>query len=721
MSVVRWFALAFAFVLAPAAARADLPPNLSPAQPFPAILQASSEQNFVAPGVVLADYYLMTTSGPLTVHALSIDPRQPTLRVDTVLASDSLISKGETVSAMAQRTGAVAGMNGDFFDIGSTYQPIGMLVRSGIMLRSPSGRAVMAIASDRTATFSNVRFAGSVHDDDDGREWTLAAVNAWPPQGGAVLVSEILGPIPPEAGTALALLTVTGQDQYRVTDIVDANVTHDPVLALAFGPAARAQNGLPHIGDLVSVEEQLDPQLADLAGAIGGGPLLIHNGMAYDDPLPPAPAEALVAVPLSGALQQGDGTLIFVQVDGRAPQVSIGLTRPQFAALLLAFGALDGMAFDGGGSSTLVARVPGDAQATVRNAPSDGREREVADGIFVYDQTPPGQPARLALRHLPRRMLQGASAPLDVVVTDAAGHIVNVPPLLPIAVTTVPPTLAHLDANGRLVADSAAFSGTLHVEAGPLGADVPLDVVDHITTLRIEPQHPNPEPGASIALKAIAFDGAGAPIDVDGDVVWSAPDGAVTPDGTYHTGNRDGDVIATIGDRRAQTVVRVGRYDVPIPIFRNGETTAGWTFASLPAGQPGSVESNGDDLLALSYDFTGSERAAFANTDVQLQGELLSLKLDVQGDGGGEALRVAVTTADGDRLPITLARSIDWQGWRTLHVQMPREAIAPLTLDGFYLVAPRDGSKPAPAGTITLRKLSGMFAGTSTPNPPYRN
>ena len=53
------------------------------------------------------------------------------------MADDALISRGETVGSMARRTRAVAGINGDFFDIGNTNRPINMVVRNGALLQLP--------------------------------------------------------------------------------------------------------------------------------------------------------------------------------------------------------------------------------------------------------------------------------------------------------------------------------------------------------------------------------------------------------------------------------------------------------------------------------------------------------------------------------------------------------------------------------------------------------
>jgi exopolysaccharide biosynthesis protein len=70
-------------------------------------------------------------------------------------------------------------------------------------------------------------------------------------------------------------------------------------------------------------------------------------------------------------------------VDGRSAD-SYGVTYAQLTNYLKALKCWSGMVFDGGGSSTLVARLPGATQTTVRNVPSDGRLREVADGLYVY-------------------------------------------------------------------------------------------------------------------------------------------------------------------------------------------------------------------------------------------------------------------------------------------------------------------------------------------------
>jgi len=71
------------------------------------------------------------------------------------------------------------------------------------------------------------------------------------------------------------------------------------------------------------------------------------------------------------------------------------VTGIMIVSLMIAFGTVMGMQFDGGGSSTMVARMPGDQNVRVMNSPSDGIERRVANALLVYSDAPDGPPARL--------------------------------------------------------------------------------------------------------------------------------------------------------------------------------------------------------------------------------------------------------------------------------------------------------------------------------------
>src|SRR2546422_7457152 len=92
----------------------------------------------VSMGVVLSSEVLKTAFGPEQVFMLSIDLTSPNVRFCVVQAYNRLISPDETLTSMANRTGAVAGINGDYFEIHGSGVPIGEEVINGQLLHSPN-------------------------------------------------------------------------------------------------------------------------------------------------------------------------------------------------------------------------------------------------------------------------------------------------------------------------------------------------------------------------------------------------------------------------------------------------------------------------------------------------------------------------------------------------------------------------------------------------------
>lgn len=648
---------------------AALPAVLLPPSPFPHIIAQSFESEFVAPGVTRADYRLETANGPLAIEVVSVDTHEPSVHLGDVLAADRLVSPGETISSMALRTHAVAGINADYFDIGQTNEPLGIVVTDGSLIRTPGRRVALDVGRDRSVHFEPFGFSGSVRFGDT--TLPLTAVNEWPPQGGAALLTSAFGSLPAtERDVTLVSLAALGPatsiaGDYRVLGVYPATTGPLGSPTLALGSAALAISPPPQVSDIVTITADTDPPLAEVASAIGGGPLLLQNGKPYDDPNAPAPEERNRRFPVSGAAITPDGTLLLIAVDGREPSLSVGLTRPEFGALMRGLGASDGMAFDSGGSSTLVARRLGETTASVLNAPSDGSERPVADGLFVYSDAPTGPPARLVLR--PSRILavRGARVRVTAAVTDAAGHLLGPAPGLTV---------------------DAEHSQTITVKNGTLRAQLPVDVVEHVTRLQIDPPRPNPDPSGLLQLTALAADRSGRTIDVSGAVRWTARRGTFIEPGLYRAGMRDDEVTALAGGASATAVIRVGRHDVPLSWF-------------------------GAQGLTLAYDFTQSTRFAYANGSYPIPGDPLSFSIEINGDGSGVALRAAFVNRLGERTPLTLAKRVDWRGWQRRSVVIPGALNPPIRLVSLYAVNSLGTPPVHAAGSLGFRNPSVVLPG----------
>jgi exopolysaccharide biosynthesis protein len=339
-----------------------------------------------APGLAYAQYALATDHGPLAISLISMDPKEPTLHLDTAIAENHVVSGGERTSAMGVRTGAVAGVNGDYFDIGHTYQPQGMLVRAGRLVRGPVDRAALVVDRDKRVRFGEFHLSGSVRTARG--TMPVTEFNDWPNGDVAVITADYGKELRSAPGeTFVALEPAGAPDRYRVTAVVPGGGVA-PAFGIALGHDIKLPP--PRVGETITLSYRTDPPLRDAVAAIGGGPMLVRDGRPYEDPHAPAPDERDYRWPVVALAREADDALLLVAVDGRHPERSVGMKRPEFAELLMRFGAVDAMALDSGGSVTLVSRAPGDANVTVRNVPSDdSAERWVSDALFVYSTAAP--------------------------------------------------------------------------------------------------------------------------------------------------------------------------------------------------------------------------------------------------------------------------------------------------------------------------------------------
>ncbi|MBC5799933.1 MAG: phosphodiester glycosidase family protein [Candidatus Eremiobacteraeota bacterium] len=654
----------------------SLPAELAPPAPFPLVIAQSRTQEVFAPGMRRATYRLTTSDGPLVVNVVALDLGEPNVRLGVVLSHDRLISAGETVSSMARRTGAVAGINGDYFDIGQTNQPLNIVVRDGVLLRTPSQRVALDVRRDRSVHFDSFSFNGTV--EYGAATIPLTGVDEWPPQGGASVLGAAFGAMRAAFGVTAATLVpadaLHGAElagAYRVAAIgpADAQTAHGIVLGL--GPAAQTLAPPPAPGDGVTIAMTTTPPLSDVVSALGGGPLLLQGGHAVDDPNAPAPEERNVRFPVAGAATTAAQTLLLVSVDGRNAATSIGVTRPQFAALLRGLGASDAMAFDSGGSATLVARQLGDGMPKVLGSPSDGSERPVADGLFAYSDAPLGPPAMLVARPSSIVALSGAGVPVRLAVVDAAGHLLASAP--------------------SEVLQAGPESGEVALHARGLVARVPIRVVERLARLDIQHDERAVDPGGTVHLGATGYDASGAVVQLGNRVQWSADRGAFTEAGVYRASNRDARIVARAGGLRTDMTLHVGSRRIALPLF--------------------------EPQLTLVYDLSGTRRIATADVRYVLPGEPLQFSVDVNGDGGGATVRAAFVNRFGERRALTIAKNVDWTGWRTRTIAVPADLNPPVRLSSLYVVPPVGTAgaiaASAPArGTLGFRNPSVVVAGT---------
>ena len=382
---------------------------------------SSGSSAAIAPGISFSRYRLLTAHGPLRLYRLRVDLRVPTVRLGLGLAHGRLISSDETVSSMVGRTRAVAGVNGDFFDIGDSGMPLNIVVQDGALLRSPSRRTALEVRKDGTAAIVRYEWHGSLVLTETNASYWIAGFNTGIVADGITALSNARGYGAPSPGPGVRQtvveLTPGGEDTpvsadsgfslttqpsppagvpYRVKQVWPSQAYYAPfprgeMLLVGRGRGSDWLRSHVTAGAqaLLSFATRPDWRAAQLA--IGGGPLLVDRGRVVGDPSSPVPHERDMRRPVLGVGILPDAhTLLLVGVDGRQ-RASVGLTQPELAAYLRWLGAVQAMAFDSGGSVTMVVRFPWRPAPTVVNSPSDGHERRVGDALLVFEM-----PARLA-------------------------------------------------------------------------------------------------------------------------------------------------------------------------------------------------------------------------------------------------------------------------------------------------------------------------------------
>ncbi|MFB4306634.1 phosphodiester glycosidase family protein [Actinomadura sp. GTD37] len=366
-----------------------------------------------APGVTFRTFETSGAGGRVRGGLLDVDLDDR--RVSVGLLRPPLVAARRTVSGMADAQGAVAGVNGDFFNIAETRPGVaatgsssGPEVDGGRPLKGAvpdgqrfgpalppgaSGESVVGVGADRRGHVARLRLTGTVRS---GRTVVpLRGLNQYAlPVGG-------VGVFQREWGEVSRARAVCGTDDERgapcSADTAEATVRQGVVRALSAkvgGGAIPAgttvlvgrEKGAAalrrlRVGDRVRVSYRLSGRVR-FRFAVGGSPIL-RDGRPLD-------AAATGPAPRTAAGVSRDGRRLYLVVaDGRSAD-SGGLTLAELADLLGGVGADDAVNLDGGGSSTLVTRDPGAASVTVRNVPADGTERAVANGIGVFRAGGPG-------------------------------------------------------------------------------------------------------------------------------------------------------------------------------------------------------------------------------------------------------------------------------------------------------------------------------------------
>ncbi|MDH6126495.1 phosphodiester glycosidase family protein [Kitasatospora sp. GP82] len=389
---------------APPVAPPAAPPDTVPVRDLP-------PPEPVAPGVDYRELTVPGSQGSAHIHLLTVDLHRPEVRVG--LLYPGAVTARATVSSMAEEQGAVAAINGDFFDMTEEQHPgieatgstSGPVVLDGRPLKGavPDGQRfgwtppsddstedVIGVGPDGTARTARLTLRGRVRTPKG--ELPLGGLNQY------ALPVDSIGVFTPQWGATSRARAVCGTDDDRSApctgDTYEVTVRHGQVVSVSDAPGRGdipadtvvllgREAGAQALRDLApGTPAEVDYSFASstkapFAFALGSR-LLVRDRVALPD-LDTAVAEPRTAV----GIASGGHVLHLLSMDGREG-TSSGLTVSELADVLRSLGCTEAASLDGGGSATLATRDRTSGHVTVRNNLSRGEERSVPNGIAVF-------------------------------------------------------------------------------------------------------------------------------------------------------------------------------------------------------------------------------------------------------------------------------------------------------------------------------------------------
>jgi peptidoglycan hydrolase-like protein with peptidoglycan-binding domain len=339
----------------------------------------------IAPGIEHSQY----DDGVNEADVLTVDLTEPS--VGLTYTWPGAVAAKTVMTDQAKRVGAVAAVNGDFFNIGDTEAPRGVGLANGELLNAPAAgwneTAMFSQAAEGwTGRLSQVSLDATV--TMPGGEATANYLNS-PEVGenGLVIFTPIWGEASRastvEGGSGIVEVVVTNGEVTDVNSGAGSGAIPEGTVVLVGREAGGTAIGGLQVGDQVDVSYGPAYEGDEVQVGITGNLVLMRDGVidVPDHPLNPR----------TGVGFSADGkTLWLVALDGRSSS-SAGMTYAQFGQFFKDLGADDALNLDGGGSTDMVAITPGEVELAVENVPSDGTQRAVPNGLGLTSTAFPAE------------------------------------------------------------------------------------------------------------------------------------------------------------------------------------------------------------------------------------------------------------------------------------------------------------------------------------------
>lgn len=710
-------------------------------------------EEIITSGATLMKYRFKGASGTVLADVVRVDLQNPYVKLDVMTGKNGQFTTRQSTGGMAKETGAVAGINGDYFNTSAEGAPIGGQVSDGVLMSTPSdltGMYAFAVTKDGTPMVEQFTFEGTV-TAGDGSTFPLAGMNksSYSPEGGGSTYSHSNTMYiytsawkavdrPKGSSTTPTEVLVQNGVVTQISNNASLNMTvpEDGYILRTHGKAADYVKQHLTVGQTVDTSYQLrvkstgksiDPSTLQMM--IGGHTILVNEGKKTSFS---RSTSSIGGTRARTALGYSKDNRYAYLVTAEKNSDSKGMSLSELQTFMTDIGVWKGMNLDGGGSTTLVTRDLGNTTAGLTfNTEYGTEQRSIVNGLGVYTEAPKGTLKGFTISGS-QTLLIGQTGSYAFKGYDTYYNPIDTSKT---AVTWKSSNPAVVSVSGGIVKGTKPGTATLTAASGSASATTKVTVMgsDEIASLTAGGGTGSLAAGAKIAVPVTAKTNSGQSVSITADALKWEYIG-------FKGSVKDNELTVSSVDAGVKTGYAIGRYDgfsAVVLLSAGGANNSSWEnfenvaypvdFTSNAAGVTGavSVVQGSDDhasskVLELQYDMTAGSGKMYAyaqlngTTGKTIQNAATSMSIDVMGDKSLNWVRAELLDANGKTAYIDLAKVIDWNGWKTINADMSGLGITyPAKLKRLYVVNVEEGQdERAKTGIVAFDNISLNTPGT---------
>ena len=407
---------------------------------------------------------------------------------------------------------------------------------------------------------------------------------------------------------------------------------------------------------------------------------------------------------------KADGSIVLYVVDGRQPTFSVGLTDLACAEYMKSLGCVAAIRMDGGGSSTMALRMPGDNKLTTVNSPSDGSERNDADGLLIclksdYNQTVGEE---TLLHAYPNDVVLLENTVMDITV-KATDKLYNAKPTPEYKMEVVGDCGSIIN-DKQFKAKSGEGEGKVKISCGNAETYVDVKVTNKVDEIYATVNNLALSPSEKVTLNVKAYYDDSLLVCSNESFKWecSSGIGTINEKGEFtatHNAGVSGYITVSHGNASFKVMVTVGQLPIEITGFETDKCGTGsgqWRNTQVGGGS-GSCEINedlnyvryGKKSLKINFNLAGTtgtvgtQISTGSNLTISGTPTAIGMWVYATPSAKGAWIRLQYSQTGSSGALYADFGTIDWTGWK-------------------YLEAPIDGSVNYPISVKFLIRIMGV-------------